>query len=159
MGYKPSTREGDFSVMKYIALMLVLLFGGFGIAWLGGADIAFAGRIAICAVFGFTAVGHFLKVQAMMDMMPLWIPGRYAIVVGSGVLEGVLAALVLFPAYAKVAGIALCILLILVTPLNVYSAVQRIDFGGHGVGPKYLFVRIPMQILLLVWVFWFAVLP
>ena len=48
-------------------------------------------------------------------------------------------------------------LLLLVLPSNVYAAFQRIDFGGHGAGPAYLLVRVPLQLFLIGWIYWFAV--
>jgi uncharacterized membrane protein len=36
-------------------------------------------------------------------------------------------------------------------PVNVYSAIQRVPFGGHEVGPAYLLIRVPFQLLLIWW--------
>jgi uncharacterized membrane protein len=47
--------------------------------------------------------------------------------------------------------------LVLISPSNTYAAVQRIRFGGHSMGPRYLLVRLPLQILLVCWVYWFTV--
>ncbi|HET7535984.1 MAG TPA: hypothetical protein VFJ90_06000 [Candidatus Didemnitutus sp.] len=143
--------------MKNVAVMLGLLLGGFGAARLGGLDPIQAGRVGIAAVFGFTAIGHFVKREAMAAMLPPSIPGRPALILVSGVLEALLAALVLFPAYARAAGIALGVFLVLVTPSNIYAAMKRVDFGGHSAGPRYLFVRLPLQARLLFWLYWFAV--
>ncbi len=30
-------------------------------------------------------------------------------------------------------------------PANIYSALQRVDFGGHGAGAAYLLLRVPFQ--------------
>lgn len=143
--------------MKNVEIIVVLLFGGFGVARLFEADVAAAGRIGIAAVFAFTALGHFVKRDAMAAMLPASMPGRPAIIVLSGVLEAFLAVLVLMPTYSKAAGIALCIFLVLVTPVNVYAAIKKVDFGGHAAGPKYLLLRLPLQFVLLGWTYWFAV--
>jgi uncharacterized membrane protein len=116
-----------------------------------------AGRVGIAAVFAFTALGHFVKRAEMVAMLPASMPARGAVVILSGVFEALLAILVLIPAYAKVAGIVLCIFLVLVTPVNVYAAIKRVDFGGHGSGPRYLAVRLPLQLALVIWTYWFAV--
>jgi uncharacterized membrane protein len=143
--------------MKNVALIAALLFAGFGLAKALGADAAFAGRIGIAAVFAFTALGHFVKGDEMTAMLPGSVPGRSAIILLSGVLEAGLSILVLVPAYSRIAGAALGVFLVLVTPANIYAAIKRIDFGGHVAGPKYLLLRLPLQLLLLSWVYWFAV--
>ncbi|HEY3862429.1 MAG TPA: hypothetical protein VGO59_11115 [Verrucomicrobiae bacterium] len=64
---------------------------------------------------------------------------------------------ILIPLLARGTGIALCVFLILVFPSNVYAAMKRLDFGGHGAGPPYLLVRVPLQIFLIGWIYWLAV--
>lgn len=143
--------------MKNIVLMLAILLGASGVATLCGVDASLAGRIGIAAVFAFTAFGHFVKRDEMAAMIPPCLPWRTAIVVMSGFLEVFLAALVLLSNSAKPAGIALCTFLVVVTPLNIYAAVHKVDFGGHAAGPRYLGLRLPLQVLLLGWTYWFAV--
>jgi uncharacterized membrane protein len=145
--------------MKNVAIIVGLLLGGFGIAKSCGADAASAGRIGIAAVFAFTALGHFVQRDQMTAMLPPSVPARPAIVTLSGLLEALLAILVLLPPYRRAAGIAICIFLVLVTPLNVFAAIKKIDFGGHAAGPRYLLLRLPLQFVLLAWTYWFAVRP
>jgi uncharacterized membrane protein len=143
--------------MKNVTIIVVLLLGGFGVARLFGADVAAAGRIGIAAVFAFTALGHFVKRDEMATMLPPSMPARPAIIVISGGIEALLAVLILIPVFSKAAGIALCVFLVLVTPVNVYAAIKEVDFGGHAAGPKYLLLRLPLQFVLLCWTYWFAV--
>lgn len=143
--------------MKNIIIILVLLLGAAAAAKLLGADVGTAGRIGMAAVFGFTALGHFVRRDQMAEMIPPAVPLRSAIVTASGVFEAVLAVLLLMPSYARTAGVLVCVFLVLVTPLNIYAAVKRVDFGGHGAGPVYLWMRLPLQALLVGWTYWFAV--
>ena len=143
--------------MKNVALIVLLLIGALGTAKLFGTNASTAGRIGIAAVFAFTALGHFVKRDEMAAMIPPSMPSRSAIVVLSGVLEALLAILLLVPSYSRTAGIAVCVFLVLVTPINVYAALKRVDFGGHAAGPSYLLVRLPLQAVLLIWTYWFAV--
>src|SRR5207248_5777684 len=55
--------------------------------------------------------------------------------------------------------VGLCIIgyLIVIFPSNIYAASHRISFGGHSIGPRYLLVRLPLQLLLIWWTYWFAV--
>ena len=38
-------------------------------------------------------------------------------------------------------------------PANIYSAIHRIEFGGHSAGPVYLLVRVPFQVLTMWWTY------
>jgi len=143
--------------MKNVAIILVLLLGASGVAMLFGADARSAGRVGIAAVFAFTALGHFVKRDEMAAMLPSSMPSRSAMVIVSGVFEALLAILVLLPADAKIAGITLCAFLVLVTPVNIHAAINRVAFGGHAAGPGYLAVRLPLQLVLLLWIYWFTI--
>jgi uncharacterized membrane protein len=52
------------------------------------------------------------------------------------------------------AGKCLILMLVCFLPANIYSAIYRIDFGGHGAGLAYLLVRIPFQLFLMWWIYW-----
>lgn len=142
--------------MRNIAIMLALLLGAFGIALAVGASTGHAGRIAVAAVFFFTALGHFAKPTEMREMIPSWVPVRNLVVLISGLFELVLALGILIPSSFHVAAFAAIAFLVLATPLNVYSALNRVSFGGHGAGPKYLLVRLPLQAILIAWTWWFS---
>jgi uncharacterized membrane protein len=143
--------------MTNIVAILLLLTGGFAAAQLSGSSYDRAGQIGLAAVFAFTGFGHFFKRDAMVSMLPPALPARRAMVVFSGVFEILLAVGLLLPDCTKLAGLCAGAFLVLVAPINVYSAVERIDFGGHAAGPRYLWMRLPLQALLLVWTYWFAV--
>lgn len=143
--------------MKNIVIILFLLLGSAGATKLLGANPNTAGRIGLSAVFAFTALGHFVRRDQMVAMIPPFVPSRAAIVIVSGLFEALLAVLLLAPAYSKIAGIVSVAFLALVTPLNVYAALKRVDFGGHAAGPIYLLVRLPLQATLVAWTYWFAI--
>jgi uncharacterized membrane protein len=142
--------------MRNIAIMLALLLGAFGISLAVGASTGHAGRTAVAAVFFFTALGHFAKPAEMQEMIPPWVPERKLVVLTSGFFELVLALGILIPSSSHVAAFAAIAFLVLATPLNVYSALNRVSFGGHGAGPKYLLVRLPLQVILIAWTWWFS---
>jgi len=143
--------------MKNVLAIVGLLLGGFGVALLFGAPYGKAARIGVAAVFAFTAIGHFVKTDELMAMLPSTTPARRPMVIIGGFLEFFFAVAILLPTLVKPTGLAICAFLVLVTPANVYSALKKIDFGGHAAGPRYLLVRIPLQLLLLIWTYWFAV--
>jgi uncharacterized membrane protein len=145
--------------MRNILLMLAILVGPFFALAPLGLTAELRGRIGIAGVFLFTALGHFVLGRPMAAMLPVAVPARWRLplIYASGVLEAALAAAVLVPAFARVAGIALCVFLVLVLPMNIDAAIRRVPFGGHEAGPRYLWVRIPLQVVLLAWTYWFTV--
>jgi hypothetical protein len=44
-------------------------------------------------------------------------------------------------------------------PVNVFAAMNRVEFGGHEWGPAYLWIRVPLQAILVGWIWRFAVRP
>ncbi len=114
------------------------------------------GRAGISLVFAFTGLGHFIKTSAMAQMLPGWVPMRLALIYATGVFELLAAVAILITPLSRDVGLAICAFLLLILPSNIYAAFQRVDFGGHAAGPMYLLVRIPLQLFLIAWVYWFA---
>jgi uncharacterized membrane protein len=143
-----------------ILIVALLLVPFFGLALFGVAEVS-RGRIATSCVFLFTGIGRFLQSKPMSAMIPLRVPERFRlpIIYASGVFEIVAAMAVLVPGWSRAVGIILCLFLVGVLPANIDAAVRRVPFGGHGVGPSYLLVRVPLQISLLCWIYWFDVRP
>jgi uncharacterized membrane protein len=82
---------------------------------------------------------------------------RMPIIYITGVVELAAAAGILVPRLCRLTGIYLIAFLILVLPANIYAAINRVEMGGHSMGPPYLFIRIPLQLILIIWTYWFAV--
>jgi uncharacterized membrane protein len=113
--------------------------------------------VGIALVFAFTAIGHFALTRQMAEMMPSVVRNREAIVIASGVIELLAAIAVLIPRLRWIVGWGLIVMLLLFLPVNIYAALMRVPFGGHGAGPPYLLVRVPLQFFLIGWIWWFAV--
>ena len=122
-----------------------------------GGDVDWAGRLGLALVFAFAALGHFVMTDAMAEMIPRSIPGRRALILASGIFELLLAMLLLAWPKSRLLGLTIIGFLVAIFPANVYAAFQRISFGGHSAGPIYLFVRAPVQLLLIFWTYWFVV--
>lgn len=108
----------------------------------------------------FTAIGHFAFTKGMSVMIPDFIPYKTPLIYLTGILEIILAVGLLVPQYRKATGIILIIFLILILPANIKAAIENINYqtGEHdGPGLSYLWIRIPMQILFIAWVFFCAV--
>ena len=69
------------------------------------------GRIGLALVFLFTATGHFIRTEPMVEMLPPLVPARMTIVQVTGALEfaAALGLLVSRPAVVRMTGICLII--------------------------------------------------
>ncbi len=85
----------------------------------------------------------------MAAMLPEWVPARELAVQASGVFELLVSGLLLLPRTRRAAAWIAAGFLVAVLPINVWAAVHRTGLGGHLLGPSYLWIRIPLQLLLL----------
>jgi uncharacterized membrane protein len=115
-------------------------------------------RVALSVFFAFTGIGHFIKTDELVAMMPSSVPYRVELVYLTGILELLGAIGIWIPRWRRLTGICLIVMLVAFLPVNIYAAIQRVDFGGHELGPVYLLARIPVQLLLIV-VTYFAAQP
>lgn len=110
-------------------------------------------RVGLSLFFLFTAVGHFIRTEEMAAMLPPTIPYRVELIYFTGVLELLGAIGVWLPGVMKLTGVCLILMLIGILPANIYSAINHVEFGGHGAGPAYLLARVPFQLFLIWWVY------
>jgi uncharacterized membrane protein len=89
----------------------------------------------------------------MSEMLPAAVPYRTGLIYLTGIFELLGAIAVWVPGLRKLTGVFLILMLGGLLPANVYSAVNRVEFGGHGAGPLYLLVRIPFQLFSIWWVY------
>jgi len=87
-------------------------------------------------------------------MLPPFIPNRIAIIYLTGILELLGALGVWMPRLTRITGFCFILMLLGLLPANIYSALHRIEFGGHGSGPSYLLVRIPFQLFAIAWTYY-----
>ena len=143
--------------------MLALMAGPYVIARLLSAitgrrtDPRQAAAIGLALMFVFTGTGHFVQAETMSQMLPPWVPERVLLVYLSGIFEFAIAAGLAVPRTRRLAGWAAAILLVSFFPVNVYAAISRVPMGGHAWGPAYLLIRAPLQLAILLWVYWFTI--
>ena len=117
-------------------------------------DFALAARIAMSFMLLFTAIGHFAFPIGMMMMLPPFIPFRMALVYITGIIEIIAAVGLQITSLRNMTAVLLIIFFILVLPANIYAAAKHIDYqkgGNDGMGLQYLWFRIPLQILFIIW--------
>ena len=108
----------------------------------------------------FTSIGHFVYTQGMAMMMPGFIPYKTQLVYFTGVIE-IFAAIGLHIQSIRVLTAWLLILFfVFLLPANINAAIKHVDyqkgtFGGSG--PNYLWFRVPLQILFIVWTYFSSI--
>lgn len=123
-------------------------------------DFSFGGNLAMCVMLCFTAMGHFLFKKGMVMMMPPTIPYKTQLVYASAILEVLLGFALLYTPIRIYAGVAIVVFFLTLLPANVYAALHHVNIekaNYEGPGPSYLWFRIPLQIFLMGWVWYFAI--
>ena len=141
-----------FLLLLLVAPYLLLTLAG---RWITGRSVAPAtrARAGLTLFFLFTSLGHFIRTEEMSAMVPPVIPYRVELIYVTGVLELLGAIGVWIPRLTRLTGLCLILMLIGLLPANIYSALHRVDFGGHGAGPAYLLVRVPFQLFVIWWTY------
>ncbi len=106
--------------------------------------------------FIFFFIGHFVKTQGMVEMLPSWVPLRLAVVYMTGVIELLVGIALFIPRYQTLAAKLAIVILVVFFPANVYAALNGIGLGGHQWGPVYLLIRGPLQAILIAWAYCFC---
>jgi len=97
---------------------------------------------------------HFIKLNAYLRIMPPYIPWHVAMVRVRGGLEILGGLGLLVPKTRRAAAWGLVALLIAVFPANVYMATNPIDAGAVSIAPLFRWGRLPLQLLLVLWLLW-----
>jgi uncharacterized membrane protein len=143
-------------------LMLTFLIGPyFGLLAVPALadDPSLRGCIGLAVMFSFTGLLHFLSPRPMAEMIPPHIPARLTLIYVTGVIEIAAGWAVLLPAVRAAVGWFLIAFLLVLLPFNVYAAMKRAPVGAHARGPIYLLARVPLQLFLMAWCYWFAIRP
>ena len=108
------------------------------------------GRFVCAALFLAGGVGHFAAPDVYLKIMPPFLPDPRALVAISGIAELVLGALLLVRRTQVVAAWGLIALLVAVFPANLFMWRHAERFPG--LPPVLLLFRLPLQALLVAWV-------
>ena len=110
-------------------------------------------RVALGLFFVAAGVMHFVSPQAYAAIVPPWLPAPLALIYISGVAEIAGGIGVLLPRTRRFAGVGLIALLIAVFPANIYAALHGMQFRGEAVPEWLLWARLPLQAVLIAWVY------
>jgi uncharacterized membrane protein len=112
----------------------------------------YAGLAIVFAWFFLGGISHFTKVEFFLAIVPPYVPFPLAAVYVSGALEVLFAIGILIPATREWAGKLLILLTLAVTPANVHMWLHPDLFPD--VAPSLLSIRLVVQVLLLVLIWW-----
>ena len=116
----------------------------------GGRAIA---RWLLILFYGVAGVGHLIATDAMVRIVPAWVPMPHLVVVATGVCElaGVIGLIT--RRWRRAAGIAFAAYAVCVFPANVRHAI--LDLGaGTGLSIWYHGPRLIAQPLIVWWALW-----
>jgi uncharacterized membrane protein len=102
----------------------------------------------------FVAAGslHFAAPGVYLKIMPPYVPWPRQMVSLSGAAEIAGGLGLLIPLLRRAAGWGLVALLVAVFTANVYMAEYNIQAAGHRIPQLWLWMRLPLQVLLIGWV-------
>ncbi len=110
--------------------------------------------VLIGVFFLLAGTNHLRAPEVYLPITPPYLPWPKALILISGLAEIAGGLGMLIPATKRPAGIGLILLLIAVFPANVYMAMHQIQLPHLEVPIALLWIRLPLQGLLIMWVWW-----
>ena len=117
----------------------------------------YAGLAVVFLWFFLGGIGHFTMTAFFVSIVPPWVPFPLAAVYLSGVLEILLALLIIWPTSRPLAGWGLVLLTLAVTPANVHMWLNPEQFPDAS--ETALTIRLVIQVFLLLLIWWSTRLP
>ena len=103
--------------------------------------------------FVVAGVNHFVSPKIYLSIMPSYFPWPAQLVALSGAVEIAGGIGVLLPQTRKLAGWCLIALLGAVFPANIQAISAGMVIVGHALPNWMLWLRLPLQVVLVIWVY------
>lgn len=113
-------------------------------------------RWLLTAFMVVAGLNHFIATDAYVAVMPSLLPAHRLLVYLSGIAEIAFGLGLIFPATRRLAAWGLILLLIAIFPANVNMAVNHLPLGDRDVPAWALWMRLPLQLVLILWAWWFT---
>lgn len=139
-----------------ILIVTFIITSAFSKIFTNNFQFYFAGRIALSVMLIFTGISHFIFTKGLVMMIPDFIPSKLVIVYFTGVLEVILAIAIHNRILRRATGWILIGFFLIILPANIYATFNYVDFQTgtyNGQGPNYLWFRVPLQILFIIWTY------
>lgn len=149
--------------MKPLAILLSTFFIFCSISYLifDHVFLSFCGRFSFSLMLVFTAMIHYVHTEGLALTIPDNFDDKYKrmIVLASGDLEIAFAAGLLINEISKNVAIIVMLYLLAIIPSNIIGSVKKVsvkreNFTGRGL--IYLWIRMPLQVFFMVWVYYFG---
>ena len=115
-------------------------------------------KTVLCYVFAafffFAAITHFTHDDSFARIVPPALPFPYFIVWVTGIIEAVLAIMLIIPRWRALAGLIFAPYLLAVLPANIYMALAGIGFNDDIISPQILWFRVALQFPLIALIAW-----
>jgi uncharacterized membrane protein len=136
-------------VVMAVAWIVVRMIG-FASSWQAADSLTGALRLALAAMFLFTAASHFHPRTRtdLIRMVPASLPSPSLVVMLTGLFELIGAIGLLVPSTAAAASYGLIALLAAMFPANVHAAREGLVIAGRRASP--LMWRLPLQLFWIV---------
>lgn len=114
------------------------------------------GRLLMGTLYVVAGVLHFVATRRYTAIMPPYLPAHRTLVLISGLAEiaGGLGILCPIPPVQRVAAWGIIALLIAVMPANIYMVTDHQKFGAIPLWAVW--ARLPLQIPLIYWAWWYT---
>jgi uncharacterized membrane protein len=109
-------------------------------------------RLALALFFVVAGIAHFVAPAPYLAIMPPSVPWPTTMVALSGIAAILGGIGVLIRSTHRAAGVWLIALLVALFPANVYAITTGMEIGGYAVPIWMLWARLPLQLLLIAWV-------
>lgn len=115
-------------------------------------------RTLLAAIIVFAGIAHFTDPAPFVRIVPSFLPAPEVLVAVSGAFEilGGVGLLVPIPRVRRAAAFGLIALFIAVFPANINMAIHNIPFGDAPMPAWALWLRLPVQAVLIGLAYWFT---
>lgn len=110
--------------------------------------------VLLAAAMCLAGTTHFTMPETYAAIVPDYLPMHTELVYVSGVCEILGGLGLLLPATRRLAAWGIVALLIAVLPANINQALHNIQPPGLEMSPTMLWVRLPLQLVLIAWAWW-----
>jgi len=111
-------------------------------------------KFLLAISFILAGFNHFFNTAFYLHIMPSYLPYHLMLVYLSGLFEIILGIMLLIPKLSQMAAWGMIALLIAVFPANIQMAYNHELYSEYT--PATLWVRLPLQIVLIGWAYWYA---
>ena len=111
-------------------------------------------KVLLAVFFVAAGVNHFVNPDFYVRIMPPYLPWHLELVYLSGIFEILFGAMLLVPRLSRIAAWGIIAVLIGVFPANIHMLVNSHLYPE--ISPVFLWLRLPLQGVLIAWACWFA---